>query len=170
MNVLIIEDDARVSSFLSRGLKAEGYTAHIASNAEEGLHLLRQAQHAFDIVLLDVMLPGMSGVEACQQLRAERIQTPVLMLTAMGGVQDRVTGLRCGADDYLTKPFAFDELLARIEALLRRPALQNEHRPDLALSDVRFDRRAMQVFRADTAITLTAKELALLELLMSAPE
>lgn len=118
MNLLVVEDDSRVADFLVRGLRAEGYRVQALKTGEEALALARQQPPA--LILLDVMLPGISGMEVCQQLRAARIATPVLMLTAMGTVQDRVAGLRCGADDYLTKPFAFEELLARIEALLRR--------------------------------------------------
>jgi DNA-binding response OmpR family regulator len=171
MNLLIVEDDARVADFLLRGLKSEGYRITHAPTGPEGLALARAGE--FALVVLDVMLPGMSGIEVCQTLRAERKPVPVLMLTAMGRVEDRVTGLRCGADDYLTKPFAFDELLARIEALLRRPPLLRERDTVLTVGDLRFDRERMAVARGpagqEARISLTAKELALLELLMSAP-
>jgi DNA-binding response OmpR family regulator len=171
MNLLIVEDDARVADFLLRGLRSEGYRIVHASTGPEGLELARAGE--FQLVLLDVMLPGMSGIELCQILRAERNPVPVLMLTAMGRVEDRVSGLRCGADDYLTKPFAFDELLARIEALLRRPPQLRQRDTVLTVADLRFDRERMAVTRgpadAENRIALTAKELALLELLMSAP-
>lgn len=165
--LLIVEDDARVADFLLRGLRAEGYTPTVAGSAEAALPLLRQG--GFDLALFDVMLPGQSGMALCQQIRAECLALPVLMLTAMGSVQERVAGLRCGADDYLTKPFAFDELLARVEALLRRPPQWVERASELVLGDLVFDRRRMQVRRDGNELPLTAKELALLELLMSAP-
>ena len=120
MNLLVVEDDPRVADFLQRGLRAEGYRVSLTSDGQAALAAIRT--EIFSAVLLDVMLPGMNGIEVCQHLRADRNSVPILMLTAMGTVQDRVTGLRCGADDYLTKPFAFDELLARIESLMRRPA------------------------------------------------
>ena len=120
MNLLVVEDDPRVADFLQRGLRDEGYRVSLVSNSQAALAAIRT--EIFSAVLLDVMLPGMNGIEVCQHLRADRNPVPILMLTAMGTVQDRATGLRCGADDYLTKPFAFDELLARIESLMRRPA------------------------------------------------
>lgn len=120
MNILVIEDDARVSDFLSRGLRAEGYRVLLARTGPEGLQLARTGEPA--LLLLDLMLPGMSGLELCQTLRAERNHVPILMLTSLTDIDDRVTGLRLGADDYMTKPFAFEELLARIEALLRAGA------------------------------------------------
>lgn len=170
MNLLVVEDDPRVADFLQRGLRAEGYKVEVAPDGQQGLAMARSA--TFDVVLLDIMLPKISGIEVCQQLRADCNPVPVLMLTAMSTVQDRVTGLRCGADDYLVKPFAFDELLARIESLMRRPAdlkLRPAHAARLVVADLVFDREKMQVSRAGAVLALTAKELALLELLMSAP-
>ena len=167
MKVLIVEDDARVADFLQRGLRSEGYVPSVARSAEEALPLVREG--GFDVALLDIMLPGRSGMELCQQLRAECHPLPVLMLTAMGSVEDRVAGLRCGADDYLTKPFAFDELLARIEALLRRPQQLVQRASELRVGDLVFDRERMEVRRGGELLAFTARELALLELLMSAP-
>ncbi|MBP1317414.1 response regulator transcription factor [Herbaspirillum sp. WGmk3] len=167
MNILIIEDDARVADFLSRGLRAEGYRVQHARTGPDGLQLAREGEHA--LLLLDVMLPGMTGLELCQTLRAECNHVPILMLTALSDVDDRVAGLRLGADDYLTKPFAFEELLARIEALLRRGREQRTVATVLEVADLVLDRERMQVTRAGKPITLTAKELAFLELLMSAP-
>lgn len=170
MNLLVVEDDPRVADFLQRGLRAEGYRVSLASDGQAALAIIRA--EVFSTVLLDVMLPRMSGIEVCQQLRAERNPVPILMLTAMGTVQDRVTGLRCGADDYLTKPFAFDELLARIESLMRRPAeIRTRHvqSAQLKVGTLVFDREKMVVSNGAQDISLTAKELALLELLMSAP-
>jgi len=165
--LLIVEDDARVADFLTRGLRAEGYLTAAVGTGEQALEQLRQESHA--LVLLDVMLPGISGMEVCQQLRAGRNPTPVLMLTAMGTVKDRVSGLRCGADDYLTKPFAFDELLARVEALLRRPASWLPRESELRVGPLCFHRDRMEISRNGQVLSMTARELALMELLMSAP-
>ena len=170
MNLLVVEDDPRVADFLQRGLRAEGYRVSLASNGQAALAAVRA--EVFSVVLLDVMLPGLNGIEVCQQLRADRNPVPILMLTAMGTVQDRVTGLRCGADDYLTKPFAFDELLARIESLMRRPAeiqTRSTQSTQLKVEELIFDREKMVVYHGAQEILFTAKELALLELLMSAP-
>lgn len=167
MRILVVEDDPRVADFLVRGLRAEGYhVVHVGS--AEAAHPLVAAGD-FDLALFDVMLPEQSGMALCQQIRAEKHSLPVLMLTAMGTVQDRVAGLRCGADDYLTKPFAFDELLARIEALLRRPTQWVDTGSSLQVAGLIFDRERMEVRRDDEVLALTAKELALLELLMSSP-
>lgn len=165
--LLIVEDDPRVADFLVRGLRAEGYAPTLVGDAEHAMPLLREG--GFDLALFDVMLPGQSGLELCQQIRAERNPIPVLMLTAMGAVKDRVAGLRCGADDYLGKPFAVEELLARIEALLRRPQSMVVRYQVIAVGDLVFDRDRMEVRRGGVILALTAKELALLELLMSAP-
>lgn len=169
MNLLIVEDDSRVADFLSRGLRAEGYRVQALKSGEEALAMVLTRQELPALILLDVMLPGISGIEVCQQLRAARIAAPVLMLTAMGTVQDRVAGLRCGADDYLTKPFAFEELLARIEALLRRPPTMIERATVLSVGPISFDRERMEVTRSGEPIAMTAREMALLELLMSSP-
>jgi DNA-binding response OmpR family regulator len=167
VNLLVVEDDPRVADFLLRGLQAEGYAVELARTGPDGLSLART--NAPDLLLLDLMLPGLSGLELCQTLRAEGRHVPVLMLTAMSQVEDRVKGLRLGADDYLTKPFAFEELLARIEALLRRGREQRPRASTLQVADLVLDRERMQASRAGRPITLTAKELAFLELLMSAP-
>ena len=176
MNILIVEDDARVAAFLERGLRAEGYRVQVVRSGTEGLAKAREVAQQMHIdatpalLVLDVMLPGMTGLEVCQALRAGGVQLPVLMLSALGALEDRVAGLRLGADDYLAKPFAFEELLARIEALLRRsrdtaPALSSR----LVVADLVLDRDTMRVTRAAVQLTLTARELALLELLMSTP-
>ena len=176
MNILIVEDDARVADFLERGLRAEGYRVQVARNGTDGLIKARDVAQQMRndatpaVLVLDVMLPGMTGLEVCQTLRADGVQLPILMLSALGALEDRVAGLRLGADDYLAKPFAFEELLARIEALMRRsrdttPAAS----PRLVVADLVLDRDTMRVTRADRPLTLTARELALLELLMSAP-
>lgn len=176
MNILIIEDDPRVADFLERGLKAEGYRLRTARTGPEGLQKaqgLWEEMRELDqrgLVLLDLMLPGMNGLDLCQALRASRIELPILMLTALGRTEDRIAGLRMGADDYLVKPFAFEELLARIEALFRRGRTMEEPvSPSLIVGDLVLDRSQYTVARAGRDIRLTAKEIALLELLMSAP-
>ncbi|MET3442818.1 DNA-binding response OmpR family regulator [Variovorax paradoxus] len=167
MNILIVEDDARVADFLLRGLSAEGYRMQLARTGPEGLELARSSD--LSLLLLDLMLPGLSGLELCQTLRAEGNHVPVLMLTALSNTEDKVSGLRLGADDYLTKPFAFEELLARIEALLRRGREQRVRATTLQVADLVLDRERMEVTRAGKLVQLTAKELAFLELLMAAP-
>jgi DNA-binding response OmpR family regulator len=166
-SILIVEDDPRVADFLVRGLKAEGFAVQHARTGPDGLELARRGELA--LLILDLMLPGINGLELCQTFRAEGGQTPVLMLTAMSTTEDKVNGLRLGADDYLTKPFDFEELLARIEALLRRGRQLKPQVTTLQVADLVLDRERMRVERAGQPITLTAKELAFLELLMSAP-
>ena len=170
MNVLVIEDDPRVAGFLDRGLRAEGYNISLSANGAQGLELARAGNYA--LIILDWMLPGLTGIEVAQALRAGRVMTPILMLTAMGALSDRVQGLRVGADDYLVKPFAFEELLARMEALQRRAAVDCESKPveTLCVADLVLDRGRMQVHRAGKRVELTAKELAVLELLLSTPQ
>lgn len=176
MHILIVEDDSRVSDFLDRGLRAEGYKVRVARDGPSGLKaagematMLAELDQA-GVILLDLMLPVMNGMEVCQTLRAAGNMTPVLMLTALGTVEDRVSGLRMGADDYLVKPFAFEELLARIEALLRRPRNQRAApERQLRVQDLELDRSTMRVSRDGREIVMTARELALLELFMSAP-
>ena len=176
MNVLIVEDDDRIADFLVRGLRAEGYRVQRAGDGLTGLAMAqdaaRQSQAGGEptLLLLDLMLPGLTGLEICQTLRAEQVGLPILMLTAQSALEDRVAGLRLGADDYLCKPFEFEELLARLEALARRGRAQ---RPPpatrLQVGDLVLDRERMQASRSGRLLQLTAKELALLELLMSAP-
>lgn len=171
MNVLVVEDEERISSFIERGLRAEGYRIQVARTGPEGLALAREASNSnvATVMLLDVMLPGMHGLEVCQTLRAAKIQIPILMLTALGSLEDRVTGLRMGADDYLIKPFEFEELLARIEALARRGREQAPPRTRMVIDDLELDLGMMRATRGGVPIELTAKELALLELFMSSP-
>jgi DNA-binding response OmpR family regulator len=174
--ILLIEDDNRVADFLDRGLRAEGYDVQCARLGQQGIVMARalngqphDTRHGC-IILLDVMLPDISGFDVCHTLRADQINLPILMLTALGDLEDRVSGLRLGADDYLVKPFAFEELLARIEALLRRGRHVNvTTSQQLVVEDLVLDRSSMQVTRAGKLILLTPRELALLELLMSAP-
>jgi DNA-binding response OmpR family regulator len=167
VNLLVVEDDPRVADFLARGLRAEGYLITVARTGPEGLELGRS--QPFDLIVLDLMLPGWSGLEVCQELRARRVLTPILMLTALDTTEDKIKGLRLGADDYLTKPFDVDELLARIEALIRRNRGFAADSRQLVVGDLVFDRETLTVRRGAHPIELTAKELALLELLMSAP-
>jgi len=151
-----------MAALLRRGLEEEGYAVDLASDGDEGL--FRAAENDYDVVLLDAMLPGMSGYEVCRQMRQRRRWAPVLMLTARDGIADRVAGLDAGADDYLTKPFAFAELTARLRALLRRGSA--EPPPVLTVGDLTLDPAAHSVRRAGREVELTAKEFALLELLM----
>ena len=169
MSLLLVEDDARVADFLTRGLEAEGYTVVHAADGPSGLAKAAGGE-SWDMMIVDVMLPGFSGRELTRRLREGGHTTPVLMLTAMDAVEDKIEGLRGGADDYLTKPFDFDELLARIEALIRR-GRGFEAAPDrrLVVRDLVLDREAMEVRRGGRLIELTGKEFQLLELLMSAP-
>ncbi|MEM1412273.1 MAG: response regulator transcription factor [Pseudomonadota bacterium] len=167
MRLLIIEDDVRVADFLKRGLTAEGWFCVTARDGEEGLELARDGD--FDMILLDLMLPGIHGHDVCQQLRVEGFNTPLIILTAMDSQEDVIKGLRMGADDYLTKPFAFDELLARMETVRRRAAGAAAQSRTLRAGPLAFDLDALQVTLAGEPLRLTAKELAMLELFMSQP-
>jgi DNA-binding response OmpR family regulator len=165
--VLLVEDESRVADFVQRGLRAEGYAVTLARDGEEGLGLATAGD--FAAIVLDLMLPRLSGLDLCRRLRAAGRLTPVLMLTALDGVEKRVEGLRLGADDYLVKPFAFDELLARLEALIRRDRRFAAGERRLVVGDLVFDRDALRVARGGRAVELTAKELALLDFLMTQP-
>jgi two-component system, OmpR family, response regulator len=162
MRVLVVEDETRMAALLKRGLEEEGYAVDVAPDGPEGLWLA--TEHDYGAILLDAMLPGLDGFEVCTRLRSQGKWAPVVMLTARDSIDDRVRGLDAGADDYVTKPFAFAELLARMRALLRRG---NPERPSvLAVGDLHLDPAAHRVTRAGKEIELTAKEFALLELLM----
>jgi len=165
MRILLVEDDNRISAFVRRGLEAEGYGVDVVPTGQEGLDLGGGKYH---LIILDLMLPDQSGFEVCRQLRQEQVHTPILMLTAKDAVQDKVQGLQLGADDYVTKPFAFDELLARIKALLRRGPYQ-EIQAELTVADLRLNRETREVWRGTTKLNLTSKEFALLECLMTNP-
>ena len=167
MRILLVEDDSRVIDFLVRGLKAERHIVTVARSGDDGLEVALTTEH--DVILLDLMLPGMRGHEVCQTLRQRGILTPVLMLTALDTVKDRVEGLRLGADDYMTKPFAFDELLARIEALSRRAANFRAQESTLKFGPIQFDRQTLEVRKNGELLRLTARELAILEILMTRP-
>src|SRR5690606_15700330 len=168
MELLLVEDDERVRRFVLRGLEAEGYSV---TAAEDGIDGLQRAQaESYDVLILDVMLPGLSGREVCRQLRQAEVPTPILMLTALDHTGDKVECLRGGADDYLTKPFDFEELLARLEALGRRArGFSNEPPAVVEIGNVRVDRQSMQAFLDGDPVELTAKEYQLLELLLSSP-
>lgn len=161
--LLLVEDDLRLQSVVRRGLEAEGYVVDVAPHGAAALERLRAQPYA--LVILDRMMPGPDGVEICRAMRAEGVDALVLMLTARGAVVDRIEGLRGGADDYLTKPFAFGELLARIEALLRRPAAADAPPAVVEVGDLRLDPEAGAAWRAGRKIALTRKEFALLDYL-----
>jgi two-component system, OmpR family, response regulator len=166
MRVLIVEDELRMAGLIRRGLVGEGLAADVAENGEDALWMAGASE--YDAIVLDVMLPGIDGYETCRRLRKDGVWAPVLMLTARDSVEDRVAGLDTGADDYLVKPFAFAELLARLRALARRGDLV---RPSvLEAGDLRLDPASRRVWRGDAEIQLSAKEFALLETFMRRPD
>ena len=165
MRVLLVEDERRIADFIRKGLSECGYAVDVAHDGEEALDWVGVAE--FDIVVLDVMLPVRDGIEVCRELRGRGVQTPVLMLTARDAIEDRVRGLDSGADDYLVKPFAFTELLARLRALARRE--RSASGPRLQVGELILDTTTREVFREGRAIGLTSKEYALLEYLMRHP-
>lgn len=167
MRVLVIEDERRVREFIARGLRAERWTVSEAASGLDGLELARGG--GFDVIILDLMLPGVPGLDVCRILRTEGLSTPILMLTALDDVADKVEGLRAGADDYLAKPFHFEELIARLQALTRRRVPSTPGESELIVGDLVLDLETMEVRRGSREIRLTAKELAILELLMRAP-
>ena len=163
MYILVVEDERRLAQVVRRVLGEEGHTVDVAYDGEEGLAMAMDGSH--DVIVLDILLPGMDGLEVCRSLRANRVDTPVLLLTALDAVEDRVRGLDAGADDYLPKPFAFQELLARLRALGRRRVQARE--PDqLQTADLALDLRRRRAERAGKTIDLSPKEFALLEFLM----
>jgi two-component system OmpR family response regulator len=165
VRVLVVEDELRMASLIRRGLTREGLATDVAAKGEDALWM--SAAHEYDAIVLDVMLPGMDGFETCRRLRQSGIWAPVLMLTARDSVEDRVAGLDTGADDYLVKPFAFAELLARLRALARRGETE---RPNvLEVGDLRLDPARREVRRGAREIRLSAKEFALLETFMRRP-
>jgi two-component system, OmpR family, response regulator len=165
MRVLIVEDDLRMASLVRRGLTGEGLVADVAPTGEDALWMAQA--HPYDAIVLDVMLPGLDGFETCRRLRAVGVWVPVLMLTARDAVEDRVAGLDSGADDYLVKPFAFAELLARLRALARRG--ESERPAVLVVGDLRLDPATHEVLRGTTPVPLSTKEFALLEIFMRRP-
>ena len=165
MRILVVEDDPKMAGLLRRGLQEDGHAADVAGIGDDALWMAQAVE--YDAIVLDLLLPGLDGVEVCRRLRRSGVWSPVLMLTARDAVEDRVAGLDAGADDYLAKPFSFSELLARLRALARRGSPE---RPTvLEVGDLRLDPATAQVWRDGTEIQLSAKELALLETFMRRP-
>jgi two-component system OmpR family response regulator len=165
VRVLVVEDEAKMADLLSRGLREEGHAVDVAGRGEDALWMAQAA--GYDAILLDVMLPGMDGFSVCRDLREREVWTPVLLLTARDAVDDRVTGLDTGADDYLVKPFSFAELLARLRALKRRVPAE---RPAIVqVGDLRLDPAGRRAWRREQELDLSPKEFALLELFMGHP-
>jgi two-component system OmpR family response regulator len=165
MRALVVEDELKMAALIKRGLVEEGYAADVASTGEEAVWMARATP--YDAIVLDVMLPGRNGFDVCRELRQGGVWSPILMLTARDGVDDRVSGLDSGADDYLTKPFSFAELLARLRALVRRGAAE---RPVvLEAGTLRLDPATRRAWRGETEIDLSAKEFSLLETFMRRP-
>ena len=162
MRILLVEDDIDLAQFIRKGLKEEQYAVDVAADGQEGLELA--LRNPYDLLILDIMLPKLDGLTLCRRLRAEGNRAPVVLLTARNTVQDKVSGLDTGADDYLTKPFAFAELLARVRALLRRGGPQQPTR--LKAADLELDPASRKAWRAGKDIALTNKEYALLEFLL----
>ena len=168
MRVLVVEDQANVSTYVKRALEEQGYAVDAAHNGREALDWANVVD--YDLIVLDIMLPEVDGITVCHTLRDKGNQTPILMLTARDTVDDRVTGLDAGADDYLVKPFEIKELLARLRALARRQTSHAEKRNLLQVADLQMDTRNRRVSRGDTLIDLTNKEYAVLECLIREPE
>jgi two-component system, OmpR family, response regulator len=165
MRLLVVEDDPKMAGLIRRGLLEEGHAADVARVGTDAVWMAQAVE--YDAIVLDLMLPGLDGVEVCRRLREDGVWSPVLMLTARDGVEDRVAGLDAGADDYLPKPFSFAELLARLRALARRGSVE---RPAiLEVADLRLDPATRQVWRGPTEIALSVKEFALLEAFMERP-
>lgn len=162
MRILVIEDEQRLSNIIKKGLMEDGFAVDTAFDGEDGLYLAES--ETYDGIILDIMLPKLDGLEVCKNLRTKKVRTPILLLTAKTTVEDKVLGLDSGADDYMTKPFAFIELRSRIHALLRRSS--NDASPQLTLSDISVDPLKHTVIRAGVKIALTPKEFSILELLM----
>ena len=162
MRILVVEDEKRIASFIKRGLTEQSYTVDVAPDGEQGLFYAETNE--YDCIVLDLMLPGVDGLSVCRQIRAQGNDVPILMLTAKADVKDKVRGLDAGADDYLAKPFAFEEFLARVRVLLRRKSGSSVS--VLRVGDLELDQRTRRVVRAGREIELTNREFALLEYLM----
>jgi DNA-binding response OmpR family regulator len=165
MRILVVDDDRRLCAVIKRGLLEEAYAVDLAYDGEEGEYLAEV--NPYDLIILDIMLPNKDGIEVCHELRAKKVTTPILMLTAKDTVEDRVRGLDTGADDYLVKPFAFNELLARVRALLRREGMLKS--PELRVGDLTLNTLTRQVWRGQRPIELTTKEYVILEYFMRHP-
>jgi len=162
MRILVVEDEHRIANSIKKGLEQENYAVDVSYDGNDGYDLASTEE--YDVIILDLMLPGMNGITICRELRKNKIQTPILILTAKGQIQDKVKGLDNGADDYLTKPFSFEELLARIRALTRRPnTVLGE---TLTVADLSFNPKSFEVKRSGKLIKLSNKEFSLLEYLM----
>ena len=166
MRILLVEDEKKVASFIKKGLAEEGYAVDLASDGETGLEMGLDGVH--DLIILDINLPGKDGLSVLRELRKKKVSTPVLLLTVRTAIEDKVIGLDTGADDYLTKPFAFQELLARARALLRRQT--DAEAPLLKIADLTLDPGRRLVFRGEEKIELTTKEFALLDYFMRNPD
>jgi two-component system, OmpR family, response regulator len=162
MRILVVEDEKRMAAFIKKGLKEAHYAVDLADNGEDALFMATECP--YDLIVLDIMIPGHDGIDVCRKLRKAKIDTPVLMLTARDEVEDKISGLDAGADDYLTKPFSFPEFLARVRALLRRKAPEKTTR--LKVADLELDQSTRKVTRAGAEIALTPTEYGLLEYLM----
>jgi len=165
MRILVVDDDRRLCGIIKRGLLEETYAVDVAYDGEEGQYMAEV--NPYDLIILDIMMPKKDGIEMCQELRAKRINTPILMLTARDAVEDRVRGLDAGADDYMVKPFSFNELLARVRALLRRETITKS--PEIKLGDLVLNTLTREVRRRDRTIELTTKEYVILEYFMRHP-
>lgn len=165
MRVLVVEDSRRLAGIVKRGLLEEGYAVDNAYDGEEAEYMAESTP--FDLIVLDIMLPKKDGISVCRDLRAKKVNTPILMLTAKDSVEDKVTGLDSGADDYLVKPFAFSELLARLRALLRREVLPKVQK--LQIGELALDPQSREVWQNGERVDLTAKEYAILEYFMRRP-
>lgn len=163
MRVLLVEDDLKIASFITKGLKAAGFAVDHASDGEEGLHMA--LIEPYDTAIIDIMLPELDGLTLIQRMRRERVNTPVIILSAKGSIDDRVRGLQTGGDDYLTKPFSFSELLARVQALMRRAGDISEP-TRLSVGDLSMNLLTREVFRGKRKIELQPREFSLLEYLM----
>ncbi|MGE5196936.1 MAG: response regulator [Deltaproteobacteria bacterium] len=162
MKILLVEDEKKIANFIERGLKEEHYVVDVAPEGEKGLFLAEINE--YDLIILDLMLPGKDGISICRELRIKKIDAPILMLTAKDSISDKVAGLNVGADDYLTKPFAFDEFLARVNALMRRRKSCKTN--VIKVADLELDQLTHKAKRAGKEIIFTSKEYALLEYLM----
>lgn len=165
MRILVVDDDRRLCSVVRRGLTEEAYAVDVAYDGEEGEYLAEV--NPYDLIILDILMPKKDGIEVCEELRDKRINTPILMLTAKDAVEDRVRGLDAGADDYMVKPFSFNELLARVRALLRREAMTKS--PEIKLGDLVLNTLTREVRRGTRPIELTTKEYVILEYFMRHP-
>lgn len=165
MTILVVEDEVKIVRFIKKGLEIEHYTVEVAYDGEEAIE--KATINNYDLIILDIMLPKLDGIEVCKQIRAEKIETPVIMLTAKDTVEDRIKGLDAGADDYLIKPFSFGELVARIRALLRREKTVKSTK--LQVGDLVLNPATHEVFRGDDEISLSSKEYRLLDYMMRRP-